>query len=210
MNTEQMIINYGLKMLKDGLVRANWGNISQRTADGCMITPSGIDYDDIQTDDLVTLDMDGKVLRGHRKPSSETPMHLEIYKKMPEICAIVHTHSIYASAFAVNQMSIPALIEDMVQIAGGDIRVARYALPGTKELAENAAEALRGRNACLLANHGVIGIGRTMEEAYKVCLITEKSAQIAAISQSLGTPVCLSDEDITIMREYYLHSYGQK
>ncbi len=210
MNPKQLLLNYGLRMVKDELVRANWGNISLRVEQGFIISPSGIDYENIRENDLVTLSLTGEKLEGKKKPSSETPMHLEIYRQMPEICAIVHTHSVYASAFAVNRMDIPPVVEDMIQIAGGDIRVAEYALPGTKELADYAVKALEGRNACLLANHGVIGIGRTIEEAYKVCLITEKSAHIAWVSQTMGTPVRLSDEDISFMVDYYLHSYGQK
>ena len=210
MDNKDLIIKYGLKLLEDGLVKANWGNISIRTEEGIIITPSGMDYDCISREDLVQLDLEGKVLSGARKPSSEFPLHLEIYKNFNNINAVVHTHSIYASAFSVCRKEIPPVVEDMVQISGGNIKVAEYALPGTKDLAEKVVEALKGRNACLLANHGLTGIGRTIEEAYKVCLIVEKSAQIAFISESMGSPCRLSDEDVEIMRNNYLNSYGQR
>ena len=210
MDKAKEMVDCGLKMVADCLVRANWGNISMRVEGGFIISPSGIDYEKITVEDLVMVDLEGRTQSGHRKPSSETPMHLQIYKDFPEIAAIVHTHSVYASAFAVSRKAIPPVVEDMVQIAGGEIKVAEYALPGTRELALNAVKALEGRNACLLANHGVIGIGRTLEEAYKVCLIVEKAAQIAYISQGLGGSFSLDEKDIEIMREYYLNSYGQR
>jgi L-fuculose-phosphate aldolase len=210
MNSKEELIQYGLKMKNDCLIKANWGNLSIRVPQGFIISPSGMNYEDISIEDIVTLNLSGEIAEGFRKPSSEYLLHLEIYNKYPNINAVMHTHSTYASAFAVTRKEIPPIIEDMVQIAGGNIRVANYALPGTIQLAVNVVEALEGRNACLLANHGLTGIGRNIEEAYKVCLIVEKSAEIAYISQNLGKPFVLSDEDIKIMREYYLNSYGQK
>ena len=169
-----------------------------------------MNYEDITAEDIVTIGLEGEILEGSRKPSSEYLLHLEIYKNFKNINAVMHTHSTYASAFAVCREDIPPIIEDMVQIAGGSIRVAEYALPGTVELAQKVVKAMGDRNACLLANHGLTGMGRNIEEAYKVCLIVEKSAQIAYISKNLGEPFILSDKDIEIMREYYLNSYGQK
>lgn len=210
MDKKKLLIKYGLKMKDDGLVKANWGNLSVRVPKGFIISPSGMNYEDLTIDDIVTINLEGKVVDGKRKPSSELPLHLEIYKKFKAVHAIVHTHSIYASAFAVCREEIPAIIEDMVQIAGGNIKTAPYALPGTQELADNVIKNLEVRNACLLANHGLIGIGRTIEEAYKVCLIVEKSAQIFYLSRTMGKPCILSDSDVQIMRENYLNSYGQK
>ncbi len=210
MNSKEELIQYGLKMKNDCLIKANWGNLNIRVPQGFIISPSGMNYEDISIEDIVTLNLSGEIVEGFRKPSSEYLLHLEIYNKYPNINAVMHTHSTYASAFAVTRKEIPPIIEDMVQIAGGNIRVANYALPGTIQLAVNVVEALEVRNACLLANHGLTGIGRNIEEAYKVCLIVEKSAEIAYISQNLGKPFVLSDEDIKIMREYYLNSYGQK
>ncbi len=210
MNKKELLIKYGLKMLEDSLVKGNWGNLSIRVPQGFIISPSGMNYEDIKSSDIVTLDLEGEILEGLRKPSSEVPMHQEIYKRLKEVNGIVHTHSVYASAFAVCREEVPPIIEDMVQIVGGSIKTAPYALPGTKELAENVIKTLEGRNACLLANHGLIGVGRTIEEAYKVCLIVEKSAQIAYLSRTMGKPCILSDGDVQIMREYYLNSYGQK
>lgn len=210
MNAKEQLIQYGLKMKNDCLVKANWGNLSIRVPQGFIISPSGMNYEDISIEDIVTLNLSGNIVEGFRKPSSEYLLHSEIYREFENINSVVHTHSTYASAFAVSRKEIPPIIEDMVQIAGGNIRVAEYALPGTGELAKNVIKAIEGRNACLLANHGLTGIGRNIEEAYKVCLIVEKSAQIACISKNLGEPFILSDKDIEIMREYYLNSYGQK
>lgn len=210
MKDKTLLLFFARRMVEDGLVRANWGNLSIRTSQGMLITPSGMDYMDMGEQDLVHMDLEGNVIQGHRKPSSESPMHLEMYRSLPEFCAVVHTHSIYASAFAVVRQPIPPIIEDMVQIVGGEIRVAEYALPGTAQLAQNAKKALTERRACLLASHGVLGIGCTLEEAYKVCLLVEKSAHIALLSKQLGEPFLLSQEDIDCMRQYYLHQYGQR
>lgn len=210
MAEKKELIQYGIKMLEENLVKANWGNISMRLPEGILISPSGMDYDKLEEEDLVLLDLEGKILEGKRRPSSELLMHLEIYKNYSAINSVIHTHSLYASAFAVSRKEIPAIIEDMVQIAGGNIRLADYALPGTKDLARNVVQALEDRNACLMANHGLTGMGRDIEEAFKVCLIVEKAAQIAQLAYSLGDLHLLSDEDVAIMREDYLTSYGQK
>jgi len=210
MNKKEILIKYGLKMIEDGLVKANWGNLSIRVPQGFIISPSGMNYEDLTSSDIVTLNLEGKIVDGSRKPSSEVPMHQEIYRELKDVNGIVHTHSVYASAFAVCREEIPPIIEDMVQIVGGSVKTAPYALPGTKELAENVIKTLDGRNACLLANHGLIGVGRTIEEAYKVCLIVEKSAQIAYLSKTMGKACVLSGRDVQTMREYYLNSYGQK
>ncbi len=210
MNNKKQLIEYGLKMKNDCLVKANWGNLSIRVPRGFIITPSGMNYEDITAEDIVTIGLEGEILEGSRKPSSEYLLHLEIYKNFKNINAVMHTHSTYASAFAVCREDIPPIIEDMVQIAGGSIRVAEYALPGTVELAQKVVKAMGDRNACLLANHGLTGMGRNIEEAYKVCLIVEKSAQIAYLSKTMGNPFILDDFDIGVMREYYLNSYGQK
>lgn len=205
------IINYGQKMVQEGLVASTWGNISVRVdANKILITPSGMEYKDLVEEDIVLIDYDGTVLEGKRKPSSEYHLHCEIYKNRPDVQGIVHTHSQYASAFAVVRKSIPPLIEDMAQVVGGEVAVAQYALPGTLELARNGVVALGDRGACLLASHGVVGVGYNLHEAYKACLLVEKTAHIAIAARSLGNPVVLDDEDVRWMRESYLTTYGQK
>ena len=199
----------GYQLLDKGLVAGTWGNISVRSTSEKLvaITPSGRNYRTLQPEDMVIVDYAGKVKEGSLKPSSELPLHLAIYKSRPDIHAIVHTHSVFASACAVARRPIPPIIEDLVQLAGGAIEVAKYALPGTAELAQNTVIALEDKNAVLLANHGVIGCGKTLDEALIACELVEKAAQIFFYANQLGGAVILNDEDVTIMHDFYCSHY---
>jgi len=172
---KEEIIATGLTLLDKNLVAGSWGNVSSRTACGRLIaiTPSGRNYRGLQADDIVIVDYDEHVVEGTLKPSSELPLHSAIYQARSDVKAIVHTHSIFASACAVARRTIPPIIEDLVQLAGGEIEVAVYALPGTKDLATNAVRALGNKNAVLLANHGVIGCGQSLDEALTACELVE-------------------------------------
>lgn len=210
-NLRMEIIKTGNLLVEQGLVASTWGNISVRTDENrILVTPSGMEYFTLKPADLVLVDLDGHILQGQCKPSSELPLHLAFYKHREDIKAVVHTHSIYASAYSALRKSIPPLIEDLAQVVGGSVDVAPYALPGTKELALNAVGALGEKNAVLLANHGVVGVGPTLAEAYKVCLLVEKTAHIGLVAQVLGDPVVLETDDVKWMRQEYLTSYGQK
>lgn len=150
------------------------------------------------------------MLDGALIPSSELPLHLAIYKALPEANAVVHTHSIYASACAAARRDIPPLIEDMVQIMGGAVHCAEYALPGTEMLAQNVIKAMDGKRAALLANHGVAAWGVTLDEAMMVAGIVEKAAQLYCITQSLGGAVLLPQSDIDAMHGFYEAHYRKR
>lgn len=205
------IIKTGKLLTEKRLVAGSWGNISLRIgADRIAITPSGLGYDRQQPEDIVLIDMDGRVLEGKRLPSSESRLHTAVYAACPGAQAIIHTHSVYASALAAMRRSIPAVIEDIVQIAGGRVYCADYALPGTQELADNAVRALRGRKAALLANHGAVVWGQSLEDALIVAEVLEKAAQIAVICQSCGGAVELSPEDADVMHKFYEEHYSKR
>lgn len=211
MDIRSEIIRIGKALVKQGLVASTWGNISvKKDEESFYITPSGMEYEILEPDDLVLIDFTGKIIEGHRKPSSELSLHQAFYHFREDICAVVHTHSIYASAYSVLRKPIPPFIEDMAQVIGGAVEVAEYALPGTKELAQNAVNSLGNRGAILLANHGVVGVGPSLAEAYKACLLVEKTAHIGLTAQAIGQPVILSKDDVEWMRKAYLTSYGQK
>ncbi|MDI6706417.1 MAG: class II aldolase/adducin family protein [Bacillota bacterium] len=201
----------GVRMLTSNLVTATWGNISCRVSgeELIAITPSGMDYNELDEEDIVILDMEGNKVCGDRKPSTEVPMHLYIYRSRKDINAIIHTHSTYATALACAHKPIAPIVEELVQVVGGDVRVAKYALPGTNELAANVLAAAKDRNAVLLANHGMIGMAKDMKEAFKICSVVEKGAKITILSNAVGQPVPISFEDVQIMRENYRKSYGQ-
>lgn len=208
----EKIVEIGIKVLSSSLVVGTWGNISARVAgeDLVAITPSGMDYDTLLAEDIVLVDLAGNVVDGTRKPSIEVPMHTAVYRNRSDIQAIVHTHSSFATAMAAARKPIPGAVEDMVQIVGGDVRVCDYALPGSKELGQNVIRALEDRQAVLLANHGMLGAGRNLEEALKICQVVEKTAQITILAQAVGGVVELPQEDIDFMRNFYVNSYGQR
>lgn len=212
LETCKNVVEKGREMLAANLTIGTWGNISCRVpGEDCIaITPSGMSYDRLMLEDIVVLDLRGNIISGIRRPSIEVPLHLAIYNARADIQAIVHTHSVYATAMAVARKEIPGAIEDLVQIVGGNVRVNEYALPGTELLGINTVKALEGRNAVLLANHGMVGVGRNLEEAFRVCLVVEKSAQVTLLAQLMGGVVELTQDDIDRMRDFYLQRYGQK
>lgn len=206
------IIEIGREIIQTGLVAGTWGNISAWDGyrGGFWITPSGMDYLSLKEEDLVLISLKGEVLEGRRKPSSEEQLHRAIYSQRKDVKGIVHTHSIYATAHAVARVPLPGLVEDFAMIVGEEVSVADYQRAGTEALAEVAVRTLADRNGVFLANHGLVGVGRSVEEALKVCQIIEKSAQIHIMSRMLGTPSQLSEEDKRGLRSDYLNQYGQR
>lgn len=206
------IIATGQKMVQQALVAGTWGNISARVPASpyIAITPSGMDYMSLIPQNIVIVDLAGRVIDGDSRPSSELKLHLAIYSNRPDVSAIVHTHSIYASSCAVANKPIPPIIEDLVQIVGGGVDVAPYALPGTQEVAISAVSALAQKFAVLLQSHGVVGVGANLKDAYTVCTLVEKSAQIYINAQILGGATILSDKDVEIMHQFFKEKYGQK
>lgn len=210
-NERTEIVRAGKRIYERGLVAGTWGNISRRLEDDetkFAITPSGMDYEDTQEEDIVVLNLDGEKVKGEREPSTEFHLHQHIYSSREDTNAIVHTHSTFASAVSCTRESIPPLVEDMVQIVGGRIETADYKLPGTEELAESAVEALGDKRAALLANHGVVSLGEDLEEAMKVSEIVEKSAKIFLLANLSGEIHELSDAEVKKMRDLY-EDYGQ-
>ncbi|PZU85251.1 MAG: class II aldolase [Chelatococcus sp.] len=182
---------------KAGFCPSKSGNVSARFGEGLLITPSGLPYAQTKPEDLIQLSGDGAVLSGSRKPSSEWPFHVEIYKARPDAQAIVHTHSPRATALASTRRGIPAF-HYMIALCGGeDVRCADYATFGSPELAQNAVRALEGRKAVLLANHGVIAIGGSLAGAHQIVAEVENLAgQYLDILASGLEPVILDAEEM--------------
>lgn len=180
------------EMYRRGLVGAYSGNTSLRlTGSGddslLLVTPTHHPYYRLQPDELVVVNLDGEpVAPAPMAPSSETRLHLEIYRRRPDVQAVAHTHSIYASVAAVIGRDIPPLIDEMLMTIGGPIKVSKYAFPGTQELAEQAYAALGDRNAALLRNHGAVGVGPDIWEALEVCDLVERLAQIFVLARNFG------------------------
>ncbi|MFZ5591471.1 MAG: class II aldolase/adducin family protein [Bacillota bacterium] len=205
------IINTGRAMCAGGLVLGTWGNISCRClqSDLVLITPSGMPYDQLVPTDIVCLDGEGNVVRGNLRPSSEYLLHLAIYRRRSDVRAIVHTHSIYASALAALRQELPPLLEETAQVAGGAVPCTPYARAGTVQLAEAAAATLGQGNAVLLANHGVVGVGRGLDEALTVCQVVEKSAMVYLLARSIGRPHILPPDEVVELRRIFTRHYGQ-
>jgi L-fuculose-phosphate aldolase len=206
------ILKTGRQMLESGLVLGTWGNLSVRLAalDGFLITPSGVDYRLLSEEDLVLVDFMGRKVEGRLRPSTETLLHAAIYKNRPDVNAIVHTHSPHSSVFAVNRQEIPPVLEEFAQLVGGIIKVAAYAPPGSSELAEAAVAALGDQRAVLLANHGLVSVGASLQEAFLVSQVVEKTAYVYLLAKMSGSPHLLSEEEAWRLRREFLESYGQK
>ncbi len=196
-------------MIGSGLVAGTWGNASMRVADGLIITPSGMPYDSLNVQDIVLLNNSGNVKSGFRRPSTEAPLHLEIYRNRPDVHAIMHTHSIYASALAVSRINLPVILEEQAQLVGGEVPVSEYAPAGSEELACSASQTLGDCGAVLLANHGLVGVGKDIREALLICQIVEKACRVYIMSLSVGSPFCLDEKDVSSLRSAFLQSYGQ-
>ncbi len=204
-----VVVSAGRYISETDLVKGTWGNVSYRHVDRVWITPSGIPYNRLSEEMIAVVDLkSGEWIGGSEKPSSELPLHLEIYRTFQDIKAVVHFHGVYSSAFSALRKDVPCYTEDQAQIIGGTIRVARYAPPGTWELARNAVRALEGRFGVILANHGAVAIGRSMDEALIAAEILEKSCHIAILVNGKGFE--LPEEDVNPLRTRYLDSYSKK
>jgi len=192
-----------------GLNRGSTGNLSQRSADGrgLWITPTGMGAADISAIDLVWLGFDGDV-RGRWKPSSEAPFHRAVYAARPDLQAIVHCHSVHATALACLRRGLPPF-HYMVAVAGGDsVPCVPYHLFGTEALSRAVAGALADRDACLLANHGLVAAGRTLAAAMKVALEVESLCEVYLKALAVGEPVRLEAAQMAEVIERF-RTYGQ-
>jgi L-fuculose-phosphate aldolase len=200
----------GVKLVEEGLVAGTWGNVSLRIADRFMaITPSGFDYLSLKAEDVVIVDLvSGEAAGG--KPSTEKNLHAEVYRTRPEVNAVIHTHSMSVSTVAAARREVPPILDDLAQIVGPSVRVAEYALPGTKKLRRAVLRALRGRMAALMANHGAIALGRTMEEALLCARIVEKGCRAFIEAEFLGGAKGINRLEAKLMHEFYLRKYSRR
>ena len=184
------IVNKSLQAFKAGLFAGTSGNMSTYIpADQIMlITPTSVRYETMKSNQIVEMRLDGTVL-SDGKPSSEWHLHAEMYKAHPEINAVFHTHSPYGTAFAVNHMAIPATLIEAFFFLGGEIPCAPYATPGTPEVGIYAAQTIGDKGGVLLANHGVVAVGKNLAEAYLRAEYIEDAAKIYTFAKQIGTPV---------------------
>ena len=185
-------------MHRSGLVTGSSGNVSARVpgAELLAVTTAGKDYETMGLDEVVVTDFEGDAVEGDGLPSTEMLMHVAIYRARPDVRAVMHTHSVYASAMAVAGEPLPPLIDEMVVTMGDGIRVSDYAFPATEELGDAVVAALGERNAAFIRNHGLVGVGGSLAEALHVCRLAEHVSHVYAAAKTLGTPRPLPDEAI--------------
>lgn len=185
---KQAVLQTAKKAYDEKLMAGTSGNMSVYSPGErlMVITPSSYDYSIMEVQDIVVVDLDGNVAEGRHKPSSEWKMHAEIYRHLPHVGAVVHTHSPYATSFAVTHQEIPVILIEMIPFLKGKLEVSAYAKQGSAQVGLNAVPILQRKNACLMANHGVVAVGGTLEEAYINSVYTEDTAKIYHMALASG------------------------
>lgn len=168
----------GVRLLQSNLVQGTWGNISIRLDDKHMlITPTGLDYMTLTPEDMVVVNIETMEYKGKHKPSGEKDIHAMLLKNRNDINVVMHSHPTECSAFAAARIDLPLISEEMEKYIGGDAKVSSYALPSTMGLAKATVKAIEGRNACFMANHGMLSVGASVEETFQTCRVMEESAR---------------------------------
>ncbi|MGV8909732.1 MAG: L-ribulose-5-phosphate 4-epimerase [Propionicimonas sp.] len=201
------------ELTRNGLVVWTAGNVSARVpgADLLVIKPSGVSYDDLTPDAMVVCDFDANLVEGSRGPSSDTAAHAYVYKHMPEVGGVVHTHSDYATAWAARREPIPCVLTMIADEFGGDIPIGPFALIGDDSIGRGIVETLSSSRsrAVLMANHGPFTIGKDAREAVKAAVMVEDVARTVHFARQLGEPVPIAPADIDKLFDRYQNVYGQ-
>ena len=202
------LIGAGRRMNVLGINYGKAGNVSVRVEGGFLVTPTGVSYEALNPADIVFMRRDGQ-REGTYIPSSEWRLHRDIYEKRAEVGAVVHTHSPHATSLACLRRGIPAFHYEVAVAGGADIRCADYATFGTQELSDHALAALEGRRACLLANHGVVSLGRDLDDAFAMAEKVEALARLYSQALQVGEPVLLDDAEMARVVERF-KTYGRE
>ena len=204
----QDLIVAARRLVSSGLTRNTSGNISHRVGDGFLVTPTGMPYETLEPDDIVFVDGDAAA-HGRRLPSSEWRMHFDLFSARPEINVALHAHAPFCTSIACLGRGIPAFHYMIAMFGGADIRCAGYATFGTEELSCHAVAALDGRNGCLLANHGMITLGRSFDDAFKLGIELETLAEMYWRALQIGEPLILDAAEMSRVLEKF-QSYGKQ
>lgn len=207
----EQIVEYGKKLITTGLVTGTGGNISIYNPEEQLIaiSPSGMDYFELTPEDVAVINLAGELVNGTRKPSSEVDLHRIFYNKRDDIKAVVHTHSTYCTILASLQWELPAVNYFIGLIGGPNVRCGAYKSFGTAEVAEETFNAMVDRNAALIANHGMVAGGGSIESAFSIAEETERMSEIYYKAKLLGDPYILNEEEVSEMIEKF-PSYGQQ
>ena len=201
-----------MELPKNNLVAWTSGNVSAREPSSglVVIKPSGVRYEHLRPEHMVVVDLDGRVVQGNLKPSSDTASHLYIYRHRQDVNGVVHTHSSYATAFAAVNRPIPVVLTAIADEFGGPIPCGGFTLIGDESIGKIVVESIGASMAVLLKNHGVFTIGKTAEAAVKAAVMTEDNARTVWLALQLGVPEEIPAEDVAKLHHRYTHVYGQK
>ncbi len=208
---KDIVLDAGKRLIKERLVTRSWGNVSLRLDNRRMVvTPSGKKYEELLPEQMVLVDYYTLEHEGIYPPTSEVLMHAEIFKNRMDVNAIIHTHQVYATTVAVAGKEVPAVVDDQAQILGPSIRVTKYAPSNSARLAREIVSGLKGRNAVLMANHGALCVGRTMDEAFAAAQVLEKTCKIFIGASLLGGAKKIDPEEASRLHNDYLNNYSHK
>jgi L-ribulose-5-phosphate 4-epimerase len=215
--TQQMrkiVSDLHAELVRYNLVAWTAGNVSGRVPgeDLFVIKPSGVSYDELTPENMVLCDLDGNLVEGEHAPSSDTAAHAYVYRHLPEVGGVVHTHSTYASAWAARDEAIPCVLTAMADEFGGEIPVGPFALIGDDSIGQGIVETLKGHRspAVLMRNHGVFTIGKDPKAAVKAAVMCEDVARTVHISRQLGEPLPIPQADVDRLYDRYQNVYGQR
>ena len=202
------------QLIRWGLVVWTAGNVSARVPgeDLFVIKPSGVSYDELTPESMVVCDLDGKLVDGAYAPSSDTAAHAYVYREMPKVGGVVHTHSTYATAWAARGEPVPCVLTAMADEFGAEIPIGPFALIGGDDIGKGIVATLRGHRspAVLMQNHGVFTIGKSAKAAVKAAVMCEDVARTVHIARQLGEPLPIAQSDIDKLYDRYQNVYGQR
>lgn len=206
----EIVWKCNLELPKNDLVKLTSGNVSGRDPESglVVIKPSGVTWEDLTPQNMVVVDLDGRVVEGDLNPSTDTDTHLYVYQHRPDVFGIVHTHSTYASSFAALGEPIPACLTTCGMF-GGEVPIGGYAPIGGEDIGQEIIDKIGRSLAIIMQNHGVFTIGASAQQATKVAVEVEDVAKITHLAMLRGQPILLTDEQIEYMVDLYQHNYGQ-
>jgi L-ribulose-5-phosphate 4-epimerase len=207
----EIVWKCNLELPKNGLVKMTSGNVSGRDPESglVVIKPSGVSFEALTPADMVVVDVDGRVVEGNLKPSTDTDTHLYVYCHRPDVFGMVHTHSPYASSFAVLGQSIPACLTACAML-GGEIPLGGYAPIGGADIGEEIIKKIGYAKAIIMQNHGVFTIGSSAQQATKMAVEVEEIAKITHLAMQRGQPIQLTPSQVNYMMNLYQNEYGQR
>ena len=205
------VIEIARRASTEKLVPLTFGNFSLRDKETgyVCITPSGMPYMTLEPEDIVVVDTEGNIIDGKRRPSIETPLHTAIYRKRPDVFGVVHTHSTFLTAWACLDGDLPCITSEAASLVGGSVKNAPFAVQGTQKLADVTSEALGNDKAVLMANHGAVSVGESIDKAYNNAVVLEESAKVAYLAFTLGKPNLLNEQISKALQKETDENYGQ-